>query len=83
MALSAITYGIYAHDKHQAVSAGFRANGPAIYQPSPTGWVCRSKMILRAVGPLDEPKEENRTADGRRLTQIIKEFHRLSVSPSG
>ena len=24
MALSAITYGIYAHDKHQAVSAGWR-----------------------------------------------------------
>ncbi len=30
-----------------------------------------------------QPKEENRTADGRRLTQIIKELHRLSVSPSG
>ncbi|MEX1114012.1 MAG: hypothetical protein WEB53_02105 [Akkermansiaceae bacterium] len=30
-----------------------------------------------------KPEEENRTADGRRLTQIIKELHRLSVSPSG
>jgi hypothetical protein len=29
-----------------------RANGPAICQPSPTGWVFRTEMIFRAVGPL-------------------------------
>ena len=54
--------------------------------PRPRATVCnpyRDRESLLEYFPILYPKEENRTADGRGLTRIIKELYRLAVPPQG